>query len=234
MSMTENRLQLQMKISEFINMDPKEKEISYTSTNTYLCLNTLNKDTKNVWFVLHGLGFLSKFFINYFRDLPQHENYIIAPQAPSKYYLNSKYTRVGASWLTKENRELETENNIEYLDGIYRAENIPPNCRLIVLGFSQGVSIAARWVAKSKIPCKELVLYAGGIPEELTAEDFDFLIPLNTKIKIVLGTQDEFLTRERLKKERIKIAALFNDRAEYITFDGRHEVDVQVINDLLK
>jgi len=215
-------------------MDPKEKQISYTSTNTYLSLNRLDKDTKNVWFVLHGIGFLSKFFIKYFQGLPKGENYIIAPQAPSKYYLNSKYTHVGASWLTKENRELETENVIRYLDEVYREENIPPDCRLIILGFSQGVSIAARWVAKSRIPCNELILYAGGIPEELTAEDFDFLVPLNTKIKIVLGTEDEFLVPERLKKERFKIDALFNGRAKYITFDGGHEVDTQVINDLLK
>lgn len=215
-------------------MVPKEKLISYTSTNTYLCLNRLDKDTKNVWIVLHGIGFLSKFFIKYFQGLPKDENYIIAPQAPSKYYLSSKYTHVGASWLTKENRELETENVIRYLDEVYREENIPSSCRLIILGFSQGVSIVARWVAKSKIPCKDLILYAGGIPEELTTEDFDFLAPLKTKIKIVVGTEDEFLVPERLKKERIKIDTLFNGRAEFISFDGGHEVNPGVINKLLQ
>lgn len=214
-------------------MEPKEKQISYTSTNTYLSLNSLGKDTKNVWFVLHGIGFLSKFFIKYFQGLPKDENYIIAPQAPSKYYLDSKYTHVGASWLTRENRELEAGNVIRYLDGVYKEENIPPNCRLIVLGFSQGVSIAARWVAKSRIPCKELILYAGAIPEELTAEDFDFLTPLNTKIKIVWGTTDEFLDTQRLKKERVKIDNLFHGRTEFIRFEGGHEINTKVINELL-
>lgn len=214
-------------------MDPVEKQISYKSVNTYICLNRLDKDTRNIWFVLHGLGFLSRSFIKYFRELPPDQNYIIAPQAPSKYYLNSRYTGVGASWLTRENKELETENVLRYLDGIYGAENIPPNCRIIVLGFSQGVSIAARWVARSKIPCKELILYAGGIPEELTPEDFDFLIPLDTKIKIVLGRTDELLVPERLRKERIKIDVLFKGKAEFITFDGGHEMRTEVINDLL-
>ncbi|MCM4168203.1 2-succinyl-6-hydroxy-2,4-cyclohexadiene-1-carboxylate synthase [Arenibacter antarcticus] len=215
-------------------MEPKEKNISYTTTNTYLCLNELNSSTKNVWIVLHGIGFLSKYFLKYFKGLPKEENYIIAPQAPSKYYLKSNYKHVGASWLTKENTEMETENVIRYLDQVLLNENIPEDCRLIVLGFSQGVSIATRWVAKSKIPCKELILYAGGVPAELTPSDFEFLMSMNPEVKIVLGKQDEYLTPQRLQKERPKIDALFQGRAKYILFEGGHEVNMNVINKLIE
>ncbi|HZH69980.1 MAG TPA: esterase, partial [Flavobacteriaceae bacterium] len=56
-----------------------EKEISYISTNTYSTLNSLTSNTKNVWIVCHGLGYLSRYFLKYFKSLPLEENYIIAP-----------------------------------------------------------------------------------------------------------------------------------------------------------
>ena len=99
-------------------MSLEEKKVSYQTTNTYETLNTLTDKTKNVWIVLHGIGYLSKYFISYFNELNADENYIIAPQAPSKYYLKSNYKYVGANWLTKENRILETENVLQYLDAV--------------------------------------------------------------------------------------------------------------------
>ncbi|MDX1328916.1 MAG: esterase [Arenibacter sp.] len=211
----------------------QEKEVTYTSTNTYLTLNTLSDNTKNVWIVLHGIGFLSKYFLNYFKGLPPTENYIIAPQAPSKYYLGSNYKHVGASWLTKEKTALETGNVLRYLDQVLLNEQVPEGCKLIILGFSQGVSVATRWVTKSKIPCHELILYAGGIPAELTPEDFEFLMPSKPEIKIVVGDEDEFLSPERMEKERLKIASLFKGKATFIPFKGGHEVKRTVINQLI-
>jgi len=63
-----------------------EKKVIYSSSNTYSVLNNYTKKTKNVWIVFHGLGYLSKYFIKYFSKVNAEENYIIAPQAPSKYY----------------------------------------------------------------------------------------------------------------------------------------------------
>lgn len=215
-------------------MEPEEKQISYTSTNTYSTMNTLNTSTKNVWIVFHGIGFLSRYFIKYFRVLPKEENYIIAPQAPSKYYLNKDFKHVGASWLTKENTMLATTNVLNYLDSLFATINIPAHCQLIVLGFSQGVSIATRWTAKSKINLDQLILYAGGIPEELTPEDFKFLLAKNAKVKLVLGNKDEFITEARLQKEEKKMNSLFSGKAELIKFDGGHEIKKDVLIGLIK
>ncbi|MCK0145595.1 esterase [Arenibacter sp. F26102] len=213
-------------------MEPKEKQISYTTSNTYSTLNKLNKNTKNVWIVFHGIGFLSRYFLTYFKGLPKEDNYIIAPQAPAKYYLNKEYKHVGASWLTKENRILETKNILSYMDNLYALEKIPDHCQLIILGFSQGVSIATRWVAKSKIKFDQLILYAGGIPEELTPEDFIFPESINAKIKLVIGNKDEFITAARLKKELEKADTLFGGRAQLVKFEGGHEIKKEVLNNL--
>src|SRR5690554_8082346 len=140
----------------------KEKDVTYTSKNTYSTLNILTKNTKNVWIVFHGLGYLSKYFINYFSELNPEENYIIAPQAPSKYYQDRKFKHVGASWLTRENTLSETENILNYIDAVFKKELNKEAPNLIVMGYSQGVSIALRWVASRKIQCNKLVLHSGG------------------------------------------------------------------------
>ena len=209
-------------------MKPTEKELTYICSKSYSTLNTLSEKTKNVWFVCHGMGYLSRYFLKYFKDLDPDENYIIAPQAPNKYYLNPKFTHVGASWLTRENTQAEIENILNYLDAIWQAEAVSNSKRIFILGYSQGVSIASRWVARRKINCDRLILLSGGIPKELIPEDFSFLN--QTQITQCYGINDEYLNEERIAYERNRCEALFGDALEIIPFDGPHEVNVPLIN----
>ena len=209
-----------------------KKQVSYTSVNTYETMNKLDANVKNIWFVFHGIGFLSRFFLKYFRVLNNDKNYIVAPQAPSKYYLNDEYKNVGASWLTKEETALEITNLLNYVDEVYRAEHSPPGDKLIVFGYSQGVSIAARWVAKRKIRCKKLIFYAGGLPNELNAKDFDFLGE-ETDIVMIFGDKDPYLIPDRLEREKEKLHSLFGGRARIVVFKGGHELLSDEIQKLL-
>ena len=206
-----------------------EKKVAYHTTNSYTTLNELSGKTKNIWVVLHGIGFLSRYFLRYFDELNADENYIIAPQAPSKYYLKNEYRHVGASWLTKENTQQEKKNVLAYLDAVMKEEIVPANRRLIILGFSQGVSIATRWISSRQLKCAHLVLYAGGIPTELTPSDFDFLAHNGTKISVLVGNQDEYLTPDVLKKEAIRINTLFKGRATQTIFEGGHEMKKELL-----
>lgn len=214
-------------------MSTIEKQVSYQNTNTYETLNQLTDATKNIWIVLHGIGYLSRYFLKYFDELDTAENYIIAPQAPSKYYLKNQYKYVGASWLTKENTLLETQNVLRYLDVVFANENLPADKKLIVFGFSQGVSIATRWVASRKIKCDRLVLYAGGLPIELQAEDFKFLVDSKTKIDIIVGDQDQYLTSAVLKSQSKRIKTLFHGKAEQTIFKGGHEVKRELLKKIV-
>ncbi|GAB4510711.1 MAG: esterase [Allomuricauda sp.] len=215
-------------------MSNPEKTVTYSTENTYLTKNELTPKTKNVWLIFHGIGYLSRYFVKYFEGLDTEENYLIVPQAPSKYYLKNEYKYVGASWLTKENTTMEVKNVLNYIDAVLEAEHVPEKVNFMVFGFSQGVSIATRWLAGKKVRCKLLVLYAGGIPNELTSSDFDFLDYDSTEVKIIYGDQDEFLTPERLKGEKVKIDELFQGQAEIITFKGGHEVKPEIIAKLLE
>ena len=213
-------------------MQPIEKQITYTIQNSYSTLNKITPNTKRVWIVCHGIGYLSRYFLKYFNELPAEENYIIAPQAQAKFYLDKKYKHVGASWLTKENTKAEIKNVIHYLDAVIEEEEIPEQCELIIFGYSQGVSIVSRWLTHRKIKCNQLILYAGGLPNELTPNDFSFLNENNTKTTVIVGNKDEYLTPERLLIEQKKISTLFHGKAKYIVFDGGHEVKKEIINAL--
>ncbi len=204
-------------------MDTEEKEVAYNITNTYSTLNRLNPDTEYVWMVFHGIGYLSRYFLRYFDELTPEKHYVVAPQASPKYYLNGEYKHVGASWLTKENTQAEIENVLSNIDAVWQAEHIPDSKKLIVLGYSQGVSVAMRWVAGRQISCDSLVLYAGGIPNELTSADFAFLAA-DTEIISIVGDKDPYLTRERREVELQRSQHLFGDRCSFVTFEGGHEV----------
>lgn len=207
-----------------------EKQVSYQSTNTYEVLNSFTHKTKNLWVVCHGIGYLSRYFLKYFKHLNPEENYIIAPQAPSKYYLNGKYTHVGASWLTRENTELETENVLNYLDEVYKAENLKDAPKLLLLGYSQGVSVVTRWAAKRKIACDHLIMHSGKVPAELNAKDFSFL--KNTRYTFIYGKQDEYLKDGVIKKEKERLNEIFPENLKIHSFEGGHEVNKELIAEI--
>ena len=210
-------------------MNSTEKEISYTITNSYSTLNELSPSTKNVWFVCHGMGYLSRYFLKYFKNLDPKEHYIIAPQAQSKYYISPKFKHVGASWLTRENTSTETENVMRLFDAIFEQEQIPNSVNLIVMGYSQGVSVAMRYLAKKQLQCSHLILHSGGIPEELTAGDFEYYLG---KTSLIYGTNDEYLDENRIAKERHKAQKLFSN-PNIIPFDGIHEVNTKLLSSII-
>lgn len=208
-----------------------EKQVSYTNTNTYHTLNKYTSKTKNVWLVFHGMGYLSRYFIQYFSQLDATENFIIAPQAPSKYYQGKNFKHVGASWLTRENTLLETENVLAYIDQIFETEKISEASKLIVLGYSQGVSIATRWLASRKINCEHLVLHSGGIPKELTQESFEYM-SASTPVTYLYGANDQYINEARITEEELKGNNLFGKRLNIRVFEGVHEVNKEFLLDL--
>ncbi len=209
-----------------------QKQVTYSSTNTYDTLNELTHQTKNVWIVFHGIGYLSQFFIRHFSSLNTKENYIICPQAPSKYYKDDQYRRVGASWLTKENTLIDTENVLNYIDAVMEYEKIPSNCKLIVLGYSQGVSIASRWIAKKKQDCNRLILISGVFPKELTANDFNHL---NKQVIFhhSVGSNDPIFDKKNVLKQEERIKLIF-PTINITNHNGGHELNTTLFDTYIK
>ena len=216
-----------------MRIQTEEKKIGYQNVSSYSTLNDFTVKTKHIWFVCHGMGYLSRYFIKYFEGLNPEENYIIAPQAPSKYYQKNDFKHVGASWLTKENTFDEMENIQAYFNAIYENEIKGRNVSLIALGFSQGVSVLTRWISKNKVSCDKLILYAGSIPNELTPDDFSFFRSKAVPVQYIYGTSDEYINDDRIRIESAKANALFGDSVEILPFDGTHEMKKEIINHII-
>ena len=77
-----------------------------------------------------------------------------------------------------------------------------------------------------------MIIYAGGLPNELKKQDFNFLNK-DTKVISIIGDKDQYLSPERLSKESEKIHLLFGDKIQHISFDGVHEVKKEIINQLV-
>ena len=208
-------------------MASEEHSVFYETENTYSTLNKLTDETEYVWLACHGLGHLSRYFIRHFNTLDTPKNFIVAPQAPSKFYQKGGFKYIGASWLTRENTIVENENIMRYFDAIAEEEGLLSGKKLVVFGFSQGVSVSVRWLASRKISCEHLILNAGKIPEEQQPENFKDCQP--GKVTLVYGKQDEYLDDERIDGERKKAKALFPDAVfKEIAHEGKHEVYLQV------
>lgn len=200
----------------------REKWLTYSAAHPYETLFERTPQTRNVWVVFHGIGFLSRYFLRYFTHLDPRENYVVAPQAPSLYYLDADYRNVGASWLTREHTREHMANLLNYLDALYRGESLDTAPNLILMGYSQGVSVLSRWVAHKKIRCSRLLLYAGKVPLELTPADFSHLGP-ETSVEAFAGRSDPFLEAYRAA-EYARLETLFPGNFVLTEYEGGHEL----------
>lgn len=205
-------------------MSATEKHIEVTLSAPYCTLNQLTSQTKRIWLIFHGYGMLSKYFIKKFEQLDANENFIIAPQGLSKSYLEGYSGRVGATWMTKEDRLTEIDNQIRYINAIVEKEiNVPHDAEVILLGFSQGGATASRYGVYGKLPLSKLVLWAGMFPEDIPAEDVSNWKG-NVRILYFSGKQDPFVQPGLHERFFDIVEKATGITPEYHEFEGKHEV----------
>ncbi len=216
----------------------EEKSVGFQCKARYFKLGQLNAHTRQVWIVLHGYGQLAQYFVKKFEPLSTHEICIIAPEGLSRFYLSELTdagrtdNKVGATWMTRENRLMDIDNYIEYLDAVFKEELEPyPKVPVTLLGFSQGCATVCRWAYLGNIHFERLILWAGLFPP-----DMDFIAGrkvLSPKETImVAGDKDPFVTRARLE-EFDQLANLLGIEPEKIMFDGKHEINEEVLTRLI-
>src|SRR5881628_153311 len=129
----------------------QEHFLSTSRTARYFTLGHL-RDATELWLVCHGYGQLASRFLERFRPLETQRRCIVAPEGLSRFYLTEHPTelRVGASWMTREDRLHEIDDYVRYLDALYRevlGRVEGPAARVTALGFSQGTATVSRWAA---------------------------------------------------------------------------------------
>jgi predicted esterase len=180
-------------------------------------------------YVLHGYGQLAEYFVRKFSSLGEGY-FIVAPEGMHRFYLNGTSGRVGASWMTKEAREVDIADNLHWLnqlDGLI--DDKSKKLRKVILGFSQGGATAARWYYQGNTQADQLIMWASVFPPDLNLEQ-----EINDKQNtgtFVVGTKDPYFS-----DENTKAALVFFDQQGFTTvaFEGVHDIDEKTLHYVLE
>ena len=205
----------------------RKHSIKIEKTAYYYSIGELNNETKEIWIACHGYGQLAKYFITKFESLEKQNRFIIAPEGLNKFYINGYNGRVGANWMTKEQRADEIDDYCLYLEQLTDliTKQAHQKCKIKIIGFSQGTATVSRWILKTKFKIETLILWGGRI-----AFDFNFSLykekHSETRNYVVFGKEDEFYSQEDIQTYRKEL----NDfKTEWISYSGGHAIDTNTL-----
>jgi len=192
----------------------------------YFTSGNAKKATK-LLVVLHGYGQLAEYFIRKFNFLSE-DYFIVAPEGMHRFYLKGSSGRVGASWMTKEDRNSDIQDNLNWLTELvnYLTKHKSFDSKAII-GFSQGGATASRWVQHKSIDWDTFIAYASVYPPDLSMDN-----ETNNSVAnyFVIGNEDEYFdesAREKTIEEYQKLGFTIK------TFDGKHDINQLIISDIL-
>lgn len=221
----------------------KTNYLKTTKTARYCTLGKFDNLTDEIVFVFHGYGQLAEEFINNFKTIESVKRFIIAPEALNKFYFRGFEGKIGACWMTKEDRENEIKDYLIFFDSIYKRystnSSSPKECsdktKITLFGFSQGGAAASRWFVNSNLPNSRLILWGSSIPPDI---DYGLLRRKlsskevsSDKILIIIGDEDEFITEESINSETEKLRKEKID-FELIKYSGKHNVQPELLKKL--
>jgi predicted esterase len=182
--------------SDSSSKDLQNFTLSVQRTARCYQLGAIDTETQEVWIVCHGYGQLAEYFLKNFQPIAHRNRVIVAPEGLSRFYLKGTEGRVGASWMTKEDRLQEIQDQIAYLNQLWQTLRqqvaSPESLRLHVLGFSQGAATIWRWINQGEVTPDSMILWAGMIPQEMGR-----IAELNIPLHAAIGDQDPYINPER-------------------------------------
>ena len=209
----------------------EEHRLSVRRSARYFTLDP-GGEVRAVWFVLHGYGQLAAYFLRHFQAIQDGHTLVVAPEALSRFYLPD-HSRVGASWMTKEDRETEIDDYLDFLDGVYERifeREDRAAVRATLLGFSQGAATASRWGVLGRARFDQLLLWAGNIAHDLDLDAHaDALRRLG--LTFVVGRDDALVTPEHIKAHEATLAR-HGIPFRLVPFDGDHRLDAETLRQL--
>lgn len=213
----------------------RQNNIIVKKTARYFTLGEATSLTKNVWFICHGYGQLANHFLRHFEGLDNGNNLLVGAEGLHRFYVKGFNDRVGASWMTKEERLADINDYVNFLDDVYDEvmEQLDRSeVKVHVLGFSQGAATVVRWLCMGRSSADSLVLWAGAFPPDIDyKENADRLLPLDKYV--VMGDQDEFISQQQLNDHQSFLKKNNLDHT-LITFEGKHEIHKETLMNISK
>jgi predicted esterase len=218
-----------------ISSEPIRRHIEVTRTARYYEIGDLDTPVDELWFVLHGYSQTALEFAEPFNAHTAPGRLIVVPEALSRFYRKSTSGSIGASWMTSEDRSAEIRDYIRYLNTLYKniIEQMDGHVPILnVLGFSQGASTAARWLASGEVRADHLILWCGEFARDLSDSGLPETFA-STRITLVTSTADTYVSIERAAEEADRLRTYFED-ITHLEFVGGHEIDTQTLDNLMK
>ncbi|MEM9986561.1 MAG: phospholipase, partial [Bacteroidota bacterium] len=149
-----------------------------------------------------------------------------------RFYVDGVRGKVGSSWMTREARELEIEDQFHWLETVWahlKSQVGSAEVRWHLFGFSQGVATAWRWLKRSEFQPDTFTIWAGTIPEEFS-EAMEARLK-GMRLTLAYGSEDEFIDPDRA---RAYVAALQTryPHLELLPFAGNHDIPPEPLEKL--
>lgn len=207
----------------------QEHHLQVRRTARYYTLGNISESTEEIWIVIHGYAQLARTFLSHFTFLEQDSRFVVAPEGLNRFYARGFGSNPGnrlaqpavvATWMTSEDRESEIADYTAYLEQLMQTL-VPKNYagKIILLGFSQGVATATRWLHSTNLKVHHLIIYAGEIALELRDPLSEKL--LTVPATYITGTRDPLLKPEQKSTVMELMQQL---HARVIEFEGGHEI----------
>lgn len=139
-----------------------------------------------IWFLFHGYAQNIHDFYDAFKSFETENRCFILPEGPSKFYQKGVQGKVGASWMTKENRIEEIIDLNKYLNELIQVLKIE-NRKINIFAFSQGVATASRWAEQLTLKINQLVFWGSPPPPELKTSFW------NLNPTLYFGEKDKYI-----------------------------------------
>lgn len=206
-----------------------EHRLTFTFQARYHILGNPGKDIEHLWIVCHGHGHLAEYFIKQFTCLDDGQHLIVAPEGLSKYYLKGFTGRVGATWMTKEDRLNDINNYLTYLEAVYKEikPRLSDKVKVTLFGFSQGAATISRFATQTRVHFDRLVLWAGIFPPDLPPLESTERIK-NKPVYWVYGKKDPYLSAN-VMEEQGRIIESLKISPDIVSFEGEHELNEEVL-----
>jgi len=209
-----------------------ERRIEVVKTARFFCTSEEFHLAEDVWVVLHGYGQLASRFLSRFEELGTQKRIFIAPEGFHRFYTDDNHSKVGASWMSRESRETDIEDNLRFLDQIIGELMLPLTAKIHLLGFSQGAATAVRWFCASKLGFTSLTLWAGSFPPDVSlsfySEKFRSL-----KVLLVAGENDRIVPQQAMR-EVLRQLEKEGVAANMFEHKGVHEVRSSDLSRVIK
>ena len=213
-----------------------EHHLTVQRTARYHTLGPDDGSARDVWFVLHGQGQLAARFLRHFAALDDGTRLVVAPEALSRYYTDAparaggEPPRVGAIWMTREDRESEINDYVGYLDALAARvfARVPrEDARVTVLGFSQGAATATRWVTHGTTGADHLVCWGAALAHDVPLGAENRALHA-ARLALVAGADGEDAAPAAVAAEEGRLRA-HGVRYERLSFDGGHHLDRETL-----